>query len=123
MLDALLAGKRLVHNSGTLEIFYDVEHIEGPFVVEFSDGSSSRLEAYWNFYEEFIIKQESKKRYMTRDEVLNFLAEHPNCLTCLEDRDWNIAHAFSFSSDISHYSYCLVENGVRSEPKKFEVEE
>ena len=70
------------------------------------------------------IAPEPRKRAMTRDEVLNFLAEHPNVLTRYEGEDlWFLPPTFAYDMDISRYSYCLVTNGVRSEPRKFEIEE
>ena len=63
-----------------------------------------------------------KMRPMTRDEVLNFLAERPNALVRIDDGPWLPSGAHGYR-DESRYSYCLVENGVRSEPRKFEIEE
>ena len=82
-------------------------------------------EPMWLNSVQFRIAPESRKRPMTRDEVLNFLAEHPNVLVRLDtgSRIWGLGSAFPIGGDISDYSYCLVVNGVRSEPRKFEIEE
>ena len=70
------------------------------------------------------IAPESRRRPMTRDEVLNFLAERPNVLVKYSDGDlWYFPSTFVYGVDTSCYSYCLVTNGVRSEPRKFEIEE
>lgn len=63
-----------------------------------------------------------KMRPMTRDEVLNFLAERPNVLVRMDEGPWLLPGEHG-CRDISRYSYCLVTNGVRSEPRKFEIEE
>ena len=75
-------------------------------------------------YMEYRIAPEPRKRAMTRDEVLNFLAERPNVLVKYRDEDlWYFPSTFVYDVDTSCYSYCLVTNGVRSEPRKFEIEE
>ena len=78
----------------------------------------------WGNNGPYRIAPEPHKRPMTRDEVLNFLAEHPNALVQYRDEDlWYFPSTFVYDVDTSCYSYCLVTNGVRSEPRKFEIEE
>ena len=81
----------------------------------------------WDFSSptvQYRIAPEPRKRAMTRDEVLNFLAERPNVLVKYRDEDlWYFPSTFVYDVDTSCYSYCLVTNGVRSEPRKFEIEE
>ena len=80
----------------------------------------------WDFSSptvQYRIAPEPRKRAMTRDELLNFLAERPNALVQLNNDSWNNPGRYDYSFPTPCYSYCLVTNGVRSEPRKFEIEE
>lgn len=81
------------------------------------------LNPTWHDAVQYRIAPEPRRRPMTRDEVLDFLAEYPNALVQLDNERWSNTGRHDFSFPISCYSYCLVENGVRSEPRKFDIEE
>ena len=67
-------------------------------------------------YMEYRIAQDTRRRQMTRDEVLNFLAGHPNSLVRVCQQEWQIPGMYDYNKP-SEYFYCLVENGVRTEPR------
>ena len=112
-----------------------------PIIAAYGEGK--RVQAYdfmnniwvdasnpaWIVAVTYRIAPEPRRRLMTRDEVLNFLAEHPNVLVRYEGSEFNLSSLFALNIEIGirkaieSYSYCLVENGVRSEPRKFEIEE
>ena len=81
------------------------------------------IDPVWGNNGPYRIAPEPRKRAMTRDEVLNFLAERPNILVMIDDvGEWYLSEYFAYENPAA-YSYCLVTNGVRSEPRKFEIEE
>ena len=123
-LDALLAGKTLVTESGESKAFYDLNHYRGPFVWEDAFGECFRMAGAWDA-EKLTIQKAPKMRYMTRDEVITFIVYHPYILVSREQgAKFTFPQFYSFIGNIADYEYIEVApDGTHSEIKKFMVED
>lgn len=70
------------------------------------------------------IKPEPKRRLMTREEVLGFVAHNPHIVVRIDGDNWTTSGGWDFRQDIEHFEYAVITaRGEIGEPHKFEVED
>lgn len=121
MIKSMMEGKILV-NKDKAKAFYDPTDSEfGPFVYVYYTYVQRQKMSLTSalFFQEWEIYNPPIEIYMTKDEILNFVAENPNVLVrCIKNNMWGLPSQVSFDKP-DFYEYCFVINGQRSEPRKF----
>lgn len=116
---AMLDGKKVNREYwGELFIYYNINR----GVFESSQGEGVNVndltDSGWK------IVPERKKRPMTRNEVLGFLANTSGIVVRIHKDEWRNSGYFYFDAKIKDYEYAYIdEKGNIGEPMKFEVEE
>ena len=79
----------------------------------------------WDDCLKYRIKPEPKKRLMTRDEVLGFVAHNPHIVVRIHSLAWLPSLNWVYpDSDINEYEWATItERGEIGEPHKFEVDD
>lgn len=73
---------------------------------------------------DYRIKPEPKRRPMTREEMLGFVAHHPHIVVReFAEGAWMSAQCLGFSHPANYKWATITESGEIGEPQKFEVEE
>jgi hypothetical protein len=122
MVEAMLAGKTLTAKYPDSEGYWTEEY--GPtFTVCGPSGEVPFGSDCWDF--DWTIKPEPKKRLMTRDEVLGFIANTPGLLVKREGNEYQPASYWGYHEGVEYDLYKIVDlqgNTIKG-PCRFEVEE
>ena len=123
MIDAMLAGKTLIlPNGGTA--YYDPDDADcAPWV--YVGFKKDRMVDAW-YYTDWSIKQELKKRLMTRKEAIGFcLYTRGIVVRCEDAEEWESGLAFGFTIGIDCYKWAIMDihGRIIDGPHNFEVEE
>lgn len=119
MIEAMMAGKRLIF--GGTEAYYREDGYT-PFWFVGPDGKEEPLmgwQAPWK------IKEEPKKRFMTRNEILAFIAYNPHIVVKWKDElEWHSSRSFSvrYDNPMNFEWATITEDGCIGKAQEFEVE-
>ena len=119
MIEAVLAGKTVVNDEGDYMV-YDEDECP-PFSYKYKDGTLVSMGNSWD--DNWHIKMPPKKRPMTREEVLGFLANTRGIVVRRQGQDWLLGAGWAFI-DLREYRWATITpDGKIGEPHAFEVEE
>lgn len=122
MIEAVLAGKTVVNVEGDYMV-YDEDECP-PFRYKYKDGTLASMGTTWD--DNWHIAMPPKKRPMTREEVLGFLANTPGIVVKNGGgaNDWAIPCFWAYNVSIDGYEWATIDaKGNIGEPHAFEVEE
>ena len=93
--------------------------------IYIGNGWADLLSASFDASDEYRIKPEAKRRLMTREEVLGFVAHNPHIVIRYDGWAWRQSASYIFPSiDLDKYEWATItERGEIGEPHKFEVED
>ena len=122
MIDAMLAGKTLVRPNGATAYYDPDDETCGPWV--YVGGNKARMVDGW-YCNDWSIKQEPKKRFMTRKEAMGFCLNTPGIVVRYDEEEWLFPERFVFNDHIDYYDWAIMDihGRIIDGPHNFEVEE
>jgi len=122
MIDAMLAGKTLIRPNGATAYYDPDDETCGPWV--YVGASKSRMVDGWH-YTYWSIKTESKKRPMTREEIIGVCLYTTGIVVRYDEEEWRFPERVAFNEHIDYYDWAImdIKGRIIDGPHKFEVEE
>jgi hypothetical protein len=115
--EAMERGETLWYTDGCIA-WKDLDHEEGPYVIQIPQGRTYRLDAMW--HTPCIIKPKKKMRLMTREEIIVFCFDNEPIIEVVYTDKWGDWKIFEFKGNLELY-YWRYKNDP-SKKYKFEVE-
>lgn len=124
MIEAMLAGKKLITSYGSIA-YFDESKSGHCFMFQSNDHDRPPEPLMAWESNDWKIQEDPKKRPMTRDEVLGFLANNPYIVVRMDNDSWSLSGQFYFHPE--NIEVCewatILRDGKIGEPHKFEVAE